>query len=69
MEAYETALNETSRPWAPWYAIPADDKRFMRRVVAEILVKTLGEMDLEYPTLPEEEAKEMHLAKAELERE
>ncbi|MCA9614568.1 MAG: hypothetical protein KC586_17550, partial [Myxococcales bacterium] len=26
MAAYEEALNQTSRPWAPWYAIPADDK-------------------------------------------
>lgn len=24
MEAYEEALNETSRDWAPWYAIPGD---------------------------------------------
>ena len=26
MHAFEVALNETSRPWAPWYAIPADSK-------------------------------------------
>jgi PPK2 family polyphosphate:nucleotide phosphotransferase len=26
MLAYQDALNATSRPWAPWYAIPADDK-------------------------------------------
>ena len=26
MEAYEEALNATSRPWAPWYSIPADSK-------------------------------------------
>jgi polyphosphate kinase 2 (PPK2 family) len=30
MHAYEEALGATSRPWAPWYAIPADDKRYMR---------------------------------------
>ncbi|MFN7980439.1 MAG: polyphosphate kinase 2 family protein [Vicinamibacterales bacterium] len=50
MSAYEDALNETSRPWAPWYAVPADDKKYMRRVVAEILVETLKAMDLHYPT-------------------
>ena len=49
MSAYQDALNETSRPWAPWYAIPADDKAFMRRTVAEILVETLRKMDLHYP--------------------
>ncbi len=30
MQAYERALNATSKPWAPWYAIPADDKPYMR---------------------------------------
>lgn len=50
LSAYEDALNETSRPWAPWYAVPADDKKYMRRIVAEILVETLKNMDLHYPT-------------------
>jgi PPK2 family polyphosphate:nucleotide phosphotransferase len=49
LAAYQDALNETSRPWAPWYAVPADDKDFMRRTVAEILVDTLSQMDLHYP--------------------
>ncbi|MDH3862274.1 MAG: polyphosphate kinase 2 family protein, partial [Gammaproteobacteria bacterium] len=35
MRAYEDALNATSRPWAPWYAIPADDKPYMRARVAD----------------------------------
>lgn len=55
MEAYEAALRATSRPWAPWYAIPADSKSFMRRAVAEIVVGTLAQLDLRYPTLSEEE--------------
>lgn len=49
MHAYEQALRETSRPWAPWYAIPADDKRYMRIQVADIIVKTLRSLDLQYP--------------------
>ncbi len=51
MNAYEQALNETSRPWAPWYAIPADDKKSMRAQVANILLRTLENMPLEYPTM------------------
>ncbi len=47
--AYEDALNATSRPWAPWYALPADSKSYLRYQVAEILVKTLKGLDLEYP--------------------
>ncbi len=49
MQAYEAALNATSRPWAPWYAIPADDKRYMRSRVAEIVVDTMSQLGLEYP--------------------
>jgi polyphosphate kinase 2 (PPK2 family) len=55
MKAYEEALNATSRPWAPWYSIPADDKPFMRQAVAGIVRKTLEELDLEYPKLNEDE--------------
>jgi PPK2 family polyphosphate:nucleotide phosphotransferase len=41
MHAYADALNATSRPWAPWYAIPADSKSDMRATVAEIVVAAL----------------------------
>ena len=49
MRAYEDALAATSRPWAPWYAIPADDKPFMRVKVSEILCRTLEGLGLSYP--------------------
>jgi PPK2 family polyphosphate:nucleotide phosphotransferase len=47
--AYEQALLETSRPWAPWYAIPADDKHWMRLQVARIVVERLEALSLGYP--------------------
>ncbi len=50
MQAYEDALNETSKPWAPWYAIPADNKPYMRMAVADIIVRTLENLGLEYPS-------------------
>jgi PPK2 family polyphosphate:nucleotide phosphotransferase len=49
MHAYEGALNGTSRPWAPWYAIPADRKPYMRAAIAEIIVRSLSSLDLRYP--------------------
>ncbi len=55
MDAYEAALRATSRPWAPWYAIPADSKSYMRRAVAEVVVGTLAQLDLRYPALSAEE--------------
>jgi len=56
MHAYEEALRATSRPWAPWYAIPADDKDFMRMTVARIVVETLKRMELRYPEVAAEDA-------------
>ncbi len=59
MKAYEESLNATSRPWAPWYAIPADDKPFMRAKVAEIIVKNLGQLDLGYPKVSKSTRKQL----------
>ena len=49
MAAYQDALRETSRPWAPWYAIPADHKPFMRLTVATIVADALAGLGLRYP--------------------
>jgi len=59
MHAYEQTLNATSRPWAPWYAIPADDKPYMRLKVAEIIVASLQSLDLKYPELSQKQLEEM----------
>lgn len=55
MKAYEAAINETSRPWAPWYVIPADDKAFMRLAVADIVRDVLKGMKLSFPELPKQQ--------------
>lgn len=53
--AYQAALRATSRPWAPWYAIPADDKAYMRLAVARTLTRTLEGLGLRYPRLSDDE--------------
>ena len=55
MAAYEAALNATSRPWAPWYTIPADSKPFARVAVAEIVVATLRGLGLRFPDVGDSE--------------
>lgn len=40
---YEDALNRTSKEYAPWYAIPADDKPTARYIVAKTLFDTLSQ--------------------------
>lgn len=66
MYAYEQALNATSRPWAPWYAIPADNKSYMRARVAGIIIEALQSIGLEYPEPTEEDRVEFARAREEL---
>lgn len=40
-DCYEDAINRTSKPHAPWFAVPADDKPTARYIVARILLDTL----------------------------
>ncbi|MDO6759049.1 polyphosphate kinase 2 family protein [Tamlana sp. 2_MG-2023] len=57
---YEEAINKTSKPHAPWYAIPADDKPSARYLVAKIIYDTLKQFDdIQEPEL--DEAVKVHL--------
>ncbi|MEM6673246.1 MAG: PPK2 family polyphosphate kinase [Planctomycetota bacterium] len=69
MTAYEEALRETSRPWAPWYAIPADDKPYMRWQVARILRETLERLGLAYPEPDADEVAQFDKYRKQLEEE
>ncbi len=64
MKAFEDTLRTTSTPWAPWYAIPADDKAFMRREVARIVRATLEGLKLKFPKVSEERLAEMQRLRA-----
>jgi len=47
--AYEQVLRQTSTAVAPWYAVPADRKWYARLAVTEILVRTLADIDPQWP--------------------
>ena len=49
LAAYDACLNATSRPWAPWYAVPADNKHFLRLTVAKIVNEALASLELDFP--------------------
>ena len=54
MSAYEDAINATATEKAPWYVVPADDKKNMRLIVGQILIEELKKLDMSYPeTTPE----------------
>ena len=58
-QAYEDAINETATPYAPWYAVPADDKKTMRLIVASAVLEALNGMEMQYPTVSEARAAEL----------
>jgi PPK2 family polyphosphate:nucleotide phosphotransferase len=49
MQAYEACLCETSSKTAPWYIVPADDKKNTRLIIAQIIVDTLKALAMQYP--------------------
>ncbi|HZF31736.1 MAG TPA: PPK2 family polyphosphate kinase [Gammaproteobacteria bacterium] len=65
-DAYERCLNATSKPWAPWYAIPADDKHYMRSQVASVVNETFERLDVKYPEPRGEQLRELKAARAKL---
>jgi PPK2 family polyphosphate:nucleotide phosphotransferase len=68
MRAFEDALNETSRPWAPWYAIPADDKPYMRLQVARIVQETLEGLGVGFPKIDDTARRALAKCREALER-
>ncbi len=49
MQAYEACLSATSTAIAPWYVVPADDKKNARLIVSQILLDTFHELEMAYP--------------------
>jgi polyphosphate kinase 2 (PPK2 family) len=66
MAAYDDAIRATSRDYAPWYVVPADNKPFARLVVARAIVDALSRLDLKYPKVDAAGLKEMQEIKATL---
>lgn len=58
-KAYEEAINETATPDAPWFVIPADDKKNMRIMVSQIIKDELESMKMCYPEVTEEQRAEL----------
>jgi PPK2 family polyphosphate:nucleotide phosphotransferase len=66
MVAYQAMLRATSTKWAPWYAIPADNKYIARAVVAAILTGRIHSLGLKYPSVPKSERRALAAARRRL---
>lgn len=59
MRAYEECLEATSTDFAPWYAVPADDKDNARLIVSQILVDEVGALKMAFPKSTPEHRREL----------
>lgn len=69
MSCYEEAISETSKPYAPWFVVPADDKELCRCIVADILLEELSKYDFPLPDLEEKVEDNIELYRKQLENE
>lgn len=51
---YEECLRRTSKASAPWYVVPADDKRNARLIISQILVNELTRLPVSFPEVSDE---------------
>lgn len=56
---YQEAISVTSKEHSPWFIIPADHKWFMQFAVSQIIAETLENLEINYPTLSNEELKRL----------
>jgi PPK2 family polyphosphate:nucleotide phosphotransferase len=66
LEVYEECLSATSTKEAPWYVVPADDKKNARLLVSQIIVDALDQLKLSYPRVDDDKRRELALIRKQL---
>ena len=61
-QAYEECINSTSTDHAPWYVVPADDKKN----VSQIVLDALSGLKMAYPATTEARRQELESFRAQL---
>lgn len=65
-KAYEEAIRETSTDFAPWFVIPADEKRYARLAIASVITQEFEKLKIHYPKVSDKQKAELQKAKAQL---
>jgi PPK2 family polyphosphate:nucleotide phosphotransferase len=58
-QAYEDCLSATSTELAPWYVVPADDKKNARLIISEIILESFRALDMHYPATDDARRREL----------
>lgn len=64
---YEKCLSATSSKHAPWYIVPADDKRNARLIISQAIVDTMKKLKMSYPESTQAHQLELQEARSRLE--
>ena len=59
MTVYGDCLSATSSEHAPWYVVPADDKRNARLIISQIVLETLSDLKMAYPETTDKRHQEL----------
>ena len=67
MQAYGECLGATSTAEAPWYVVPADDKKNARLIISQIILDTFERLEMAYPVdVTRERRKELQAIRKQL---
>jgi hypothetical protein len=69
MAAYADCLSATSSAIAPWYVVPADDKKNTRLIISRIILDLFRGLEMAYPEPSKKRRRELRSIRRELERE
>ena len=69
MQAYEACLSATSTKNAPWYVVPADNKKNARLIVSRIILDTFNALNMHYPETDAKRQQELLSIRQELMKE
>jgi PPK2 family polyphosphate:nucleotide phosphotransferase len=65
-QAYEDAITATTKDYAPWFIIPADNKWYARLAIASVIHRVLSKLDIDYPVVSDKQRAALAQARAEL---
>lgn len=66
MQAYEACLSATSTAAAPWYVVPADDKKNARLIISQIILDTFNSLEMAYPKTTAKRRRELKAIRKQL---
>lgn len=69
-DCYQEAIRHTSKNHAPWYVVPADNKKAARKIVASVLLQELQKYtDIREPEMDDKIKENIEAYRAQLEKE